>query len=284
MLNLRVDQHGSGDYCTITEALEAIPYACEATIVVTEGLYRERLFSDKRSLTIKGEGGVVIIAAAGGYDIIDAKKKRGTFRSYTAFFSGADVTLQNLTIINEADPRRGQAIALALDSERCRCIDVTLRSHQDTLFIGPLPRQEREVDGFYGPRYRAVRRLSELLFSGGLIEGSVDFIFGSGDARFLQSEIRSVGAGWVCAPSTMDGGQGFVFERCVFTHRENVEPESVFVMRPWREGGRVECIACEFGRHIKGALADDWPGQKAGEGTLMCRECSFADGRELSTM
>ena len=284
MLNLRVDQHGTGDYCTITEALQAIPYECEAIVTVNEGVYRERLFSDKCSLTIKGEGEVAIIAAAGGYDTIDAKKKRGTFRSYTAFFSGADVTLQNLTIINDADVKRAQAIALALDSEHCRCIDVTLRSHQDTLFIGPLPRQEREVDGFYGPRHLLPRRLTQLLFSGGLIEGSIDFIFGSGDARFVRTEICSVDAGWVCAPSTMDGGEGFVFEHCVFTHREHVEPDSVFVMRPWRAGGRVECIACEFGRHIKGALADDWPGQPTDEGTLICRECSFVDGRGLSGM
>ena len=284
MLNLRVDQHGSGDYCTITEALEAIPYECEAIVTVNAGVYRERLFSDKRALTIRGEGEVVIIAAAGGHDTIDAKKKRGTFRSFTAFFSGEVVTLENLTIINEADPSRGQAIALSLYSHQCHCIDVTLRSHQDTLFIGPLPEKERETDGFYGPRHLQPRRLTELLFSGGLIEGSIDFIFGSGDARFVSTEIRSVDTGWVCAPSTMDRGQGFVFERCVFTQGENVEPSSVFVMRPWRAGGRVECIACQFGRHINTALSDDWPGEGAGEGTLEHRKCTFAQGREFSKM
>ena len=42
MLNLTVDPHGAGDYCTIGEALEAIPYGCEATIVVGEGTYNER--------------------------------------------------------------------------------------------------------------------------------------------------------------------------------------------------------------------------------------------------
>lgn len=59
MLNLTVDPHGAGDYCTIGEALEAIPYGCEATIVVGEGTYNERLSSDKRSLAIRGEGEVI---------------------------------------------------------------------------------------------------------------------------------------------------------------------------------------------------------------------------------
>ena len=279
MLDLTVDQSGSGDYCTIKEALEAVPYEYEATIVVRGGVYRERLFSDKRALTIRGEGEVVITASSGAYDVIDAKKKRGTFRSATAFFSGISVTLEHLTIINEADSTRGQAIALSLDAEHCRCIDVVLISGQDTLFIGPLPEVEREADGFYGPRHRLPRRPVKLLYEGGSIEGSVDFIFGGGDGRFVHTEICSVDAGWVCAPSTMESGAGFVFERCLFTHRPGVDPGSVFLMRPWRAGARVEFVDCEFKGHINTALADGWPGQRPGEGTLIHRGCTFVDAR-----
>ncbi len=275
MLNLTVDPHGAGDYCTIGEALEAIPYGCEATIVVGEGTYNERLFSDKRSLAIRGEGEVVITASSGGRDVIDAKRKRGTFRSATAFFSGEELVLENLTIINGADPSQGQAIALYLDVARCHCRSVRLKSHQDTLFVGPLPQEEREEGGFYGPRHLSERRGCELHFHQGLIEGSVDFIFGSGDARFVESEICSVGAGWVCAPSTVEGGQGFVFDRCRFTHAEGVGHHSVHLMRPWRPGAKTTLESCLFADHIAPALYDDWPGRPGGDGTLTCLRCTF---------
>ena len=78
MLNLRVDQHGSGDYCTITEALEAIPYECEAIVTVNEGVYRERLFSDKRAHHPRG-GEVVIIAAAGAMTRSTQRRSGGPF-------------------------------------------------------------------------------------------------------------------------------------------------------------------------------------------------------------
>lgn len=279
MLNLTVDPHGAGDYCTIGEAIEAIPYGTMATIVVGEGTYHERISSDKRSLTIRGEGEVVITASSGGRDVIDAKKRRGTFRSATAFFSGEELTLENLTISNDADPSQGQAIALYLDVARCHCRDVRLTSHQDTLFVGPLPKEEREEGGFYGPRHLAERRGCELHYQEGRIEGSVDFIFGSGDARFVNSEIRSVGSGWVCAPSTAEGGQGFVFDGCAFTHGPDVAAHSVYVMRPWRAGATVTLDACNLKGHIAPALYDDWPGRPEGEGTLIVRLCSF-DGEE----
>lgn len=278
MLNLTVDQSGAGDYCTITEALEAIPYECEATIVVGEGTYHERLFSDKRSLVIRGEGEVIIVASCGGYDVIDRKGKRGTFRSATAFFSGEELRLENLIIINGADPTRGQAIALYLDVSHCHAIDVSLLSHHDTLFIGPLPIEEREGGGFYGPRHLTRRKRCRLVYSGGLIEGSVDFIFGSGDAHFLQTEIRSVAAGWVCAPSTMEGGQGFVFDRCTHTHAEEVGSSSVYLMRPWRVGAKARFVSCHVANHIAPILYDDWPGRPEGEGMLTCQRCTFDRG------
>ena len=57
---LTVSKDGNGSYMTIQEALDAVPYMVPATITVKEGIYREKLFSDKHDLVIRGEGKVLI--------------------------------------------------------------------------------------------------------------------------------------------------------------------------------------------------------------------------------
>ena len=56
MYRLIVSKDGYGDYYTLQEAINAVPYNTKAEIVIKEGIYREKIFSDKKDLTIKGEG------------------------------------------------------------------------------------------------------------------------------------------------------------------------------------------------------------------------------------
>ena len=88
MLTLSVGKSGEEDFFTIQEALDSIPYEEKAVITVKEGIYREKLFSDKKDLVVRGEGKVLITYADGAREILGDGRKRGTFRSYTAFFSG----------------------------------------------------------------------------------------------------------------------------------------------------------------------------------------------------
>ena len=90
MLELTVGHCGE-DYYTIQEALDAVPYETEAKITIKEGVYEEKLFADKRKLTVTGEGKVVIRWADSARTIMPDGLKRGTFRSYTAFFSGHEL-------------------------------------------------------------------------------------------------------------------------------------------------------------------------------------------------
>ena len=169
----------------LQDAVNAVPYDTPAEIVISEGIYKEKLFSDKRSLTMRGIGDVSIIWSDSALDILDGRK-RGTFRSYTAFFSGHSLHLENLTIENGTGSGAvaGQGIALYLDTERAELDNVRIIGHQDTLFLSPLPDKEREPGGFYGPRFLSPRKRTASLFRHCTIEGGVDFIFGSGDALF----------------------------------------------------------------------------------------------------
>ena len=53
MLHITVGR-GDEDYATIQEAIDAVPYDMPAQITISEGVYREKLFSDKESISLCG--------------------------------------------------------------------------------------------------------------------------------------------------------------------------------------------------------------------------------------
>lgn len=197
--------------------------------------------------------------------------RRGTFRTATVVIDTHDVTLRGLTIANDAGGGSvaGQCIALYADGDRLAIEDCTLLGHQDTLFTGPLPPKEIEPNGFLGPKRLSPRVVGRQLYRRCLIAGDIDFIFGSARAFFEDCEIRSVGAGYVAAPSTPEGEPyGYVFSGCAFTAGPDwmtglsvhAEPgaHSVAIARPWRDYARTVLVDCRLGEHILVEGWDDW--------------------------
>ena len=229
-------------------------------------------------MTIKAEGHVLVTYSDGARELMADGKKRGTFRSYTAFFSGENLRLENITIQNSAGSGKdvGQAVALYLDVDDAELSSVNLYGAQDTLFLAPLPDSEREKNGFYGPRFKAERRRKRTIIEKGEIRGSVDFIFGGGDAVFRDVLITSIDEGYVSAPSGNKEWDGFVFENCRF-----ISPTSligkVYLMRPWRDEGKAKFSGCTFGPHINKNLFSPWPGRegKAGLSTFIVEDSKF---------
>jgi pectinesterase len=175
------------------------------------------------------------------------------------------VTLKNLSVINDAlnPAEKGQEVALTVYGDNFCCEDCTLRSTQDTLFVGPLPEDLIErYDGFLTPELRRSGLLSQR-FSRCRIDGSVDFIFGCGRALFDECEIRSVddgrNVGYVAAPAhAREQQEGFLFRRCTFTAEKTVTPGSIYLARPWRDYGLSCFEECRYGEHIAAAGFDPW--------------------------
>lgn len=182
MLTITVAQNGSGDFATIGEAVLAVPYDTPAEILIGPGTYREKLACEKRDITLRGAGMAEtrLVWNDGGKLPHPDGRPTHTFRSWTAFFSGQRLTVEDMTIENDAGPgaRVGQGIAAYVDSERAVFQRVRLLGSQDTLFCAPLPEQEREKDGFLGPRVFSPRRPSAQYYQGCEITGDIDFIFG----------------------------------------------------------------------------------------------------------
>ncbi|MDT4761792.1 pectinesterase family protein [Sphaerochaeta sp. PS] len=271
MVELTVGHSGHYDFYSIQEALDQVPYGTEALIRVKKGLYREKLFSDKEHISILGEGpqDTVITFSDGAYAMLPEGRKRGTFRSYTAFFSGNQLHLAHLGIRNEAGDGRlvGQSMALYLDVRKSSLEDVHLWSHQDTLFLAPLPEKEREVQGFLGPRCFSKRILNEVVVRDSVISGDVDFVFGGSDALFSSCTLVSLDRGeaingYVAAPCGKKGDRGLVFSQCEFLS-EGCRAESVYLMRPWREEGKATFLSCSYGEHIHRLGCSPWPGRES---------------------
>ena len=188
-----------------------------------------------------------------------------TFRTWTLAVCADGVTMRDLSVVNNSlhPEEKGQEVALTVygDSftmERCR-----LTSTQDTLFLGPLSADLIErYDGFLPGHLRRDRPCTQR-FTDCLIEGTVDFIFGCGDAVFQNCEIRSLrdarGLGYAAAPAhALEQDHGFRFLDCRFTAEEGVSPGSIYLARPWRDYGLCVFQNCTYGEHISPLGFDKW--------------------------
>ena len=256
MLCITVAQDGSGDFASISEAVLAVPYDCPAQIRIGAGIYREKLVCEKKDIALQGAGAdcTRLVWGDGGKLPHSDGRPTHTFRSYTAFFSGERLRVEDLTIENDAGPgaKAGQAVAAYVDSAHAVFEKVRLLGNQDTLFCAPLPEKEREKDGFLGPRGLAPRRASAQYYHDCEIAGDIDFIFGGADALFEQCTLRTVDNhiphSYVTAPSGKADELGFVFWDCDFV--SDCPAGSVYLGRPWRPEGKTAVLDCRLGAHI----------------------------------
>jgi pectinesterase len=282
MFEIHVRKEG-GDYSTITEAIQAVPYNEEAIIYIGKGSFREKLFSEKKNITFIGEGidSTIIEYADGAFDDFGDGSKYGTFRTYTAFFGGEKSTIKNMTISNTVGDgtEHGQALAVYADADVCIFENVKLTGHQDTLFCAPLPLTERQKNGFMGPRVLAPRKLTRQYYKNCEIYGDVDFIFGGADAVFDDCLIqcnnrlkvaekdnekgpesdRSVN-GYITAASGLSENLGMVFRNCTIRGEKGCERGSVFLGRPWREQAKTVFLNCRMDDTIAPERFSGWGG------------------------
>ncbi|MBR4668954.1 MAG: pectin esterase [Butyrivibrio sp.] len=289
MLQIRVGKENA-DFTTIGEAILAVPYEEAAEISIEKGIYREKIFCDKRDITFIGDDRdeTVIEFGDGAFDIMPDGSKRGTFRSYTAFFAGKRAVVKNLTIRNIAGPgeKAGQALAVYADSEEVFFENVKLEGYQDTLFMSPLPVKEREAKGFMGPRVLTERTLTKQYYKSCEIIGDVDFIFGGADAVFddctivcrnrqirqdgeqhdakTQSDAKNAQSengfinGYITAGCGLKENLGMVFRNCDIRGEKGCAAGSVFLGRPWRDEARAVFINCTMDETIAPKRFSGW--------------------------
>lgn len=246
-------------------AFDCAPAA--STVLLEPGVYRQKAVIRTPNLRIRGAGTdkTAIVWDDYALKIHADGKEYNTFRTYTLAVCADDITMEGLSVVNDAGhpESKGQEVALSVLGNRFTMKDCRLSSTQDTLFAGPLPPDLIErYRGFLMDELRACGPCVQT-YTNCLIEGSVDFIFGCADARFECCEIRSVfdirQVGYVAAPAhTIDQSKGLHFSRCRFTCDRGVNPESIYLARPWRDHGLVIFENCSYGPHIAPEGFDKW--------------------------
>lgn len=263
---ITVAKDNSGDYTSLQQAVNSVPFGIPETIYIKNGIYKERVEIRQDNITLIGESKDDVIVTEGYYArmLMPDGSKRGTFRSYTFLVYADNFSAYNITFENSAGfgDDVGQAIAVYAEGDNIIFKNCKLLGHQDTLFTGPLPMKEKQPGGFTGPTIDAKRRHVHQLYEDCYIAGEVDFIFGSATAYFKSCTLfalnrnNSINA-YYTAPSTYEGQEfGYVFDSCTFTG--NCPPKSVALSRPWRIYARTVLLNCEYSEQIIDEGFTDW--------------------------
>lgn len=237
MREITVAADGSGDFKTITQALEAIRAYMDyrVTVNIKNGLYQEKLIIPSwiENVDFIGEDKDKTIIRYNDYAGLD---NMGTFRTFTLRVDGNNLTFKNITFENTAG-KVGQAVALHTEGSNLAFDNCRFLGNQDTMFIAG--------------------RNSKLSFDNCYVEGTTDFIFGPATAWFENCVIHSKSNSYITAASTpKDTEYGYVFKNCRLTADKGVN--KVYLGRPWRPYASTFFIDCEMGDHITPAGWDNW--------------------------
>ena len=241
---------GSGDSKTIQYAIDHAPTVSSGQRLIVEikpGVYHERV------IVPRARAGVTLLGSDAAKTVItanmSAKAAGGTFLSATVNVEADDFTAENITFENTFGVG-SQAVAIAVHSDRAAFRNCRFLGMQDTLYAA------------YGRQY----------YKDCYIAGHVDFIFGNATAVFEDTEIHSLGAGYITAHSrtTPDQTTGYIFRRCRLTG-ENTG-KGVFLGRPWRPYARVVFLDCAMGGHIRPEGWNNWNNTAENEKTAWYAE------------
>lgn len=233
---------GSGDFTSIQDAIDhtkAFPDR-RITIFIKKGIYKEKvkIHAWNTLLTLQGEDAATTVITWDDYFDKINRGRNSTFHTYTLLVQAEECRIENLTIENTAGPV-GQAVALAIEADRCIVRNCRILGWQDTLY----------VDGSNTRQY----------FAHCYIEGSTDYIFGAATAVFDSCTIHSKANSYITAASTPQHHPfGFVFRHCKLTAAPGVD--TVYLGRPWRDYARVVFLFCELGSHIGPEGWQNWAG------------------------
>lgn len=214
-----VAKDGSGTHKTIGEAL-AMVVTLEGegrtVIHVKAGTYDEGLkipTSQKNVMLVgDGKGKTVIVghkSAAGG---------SSTYGSATVGVMGDGFIVRDITIVNDAGPGKGQAVALRVGSDRSVVFRCSIIGYQDTLYTLSKRQFYRETD----------------------IYGTVDFIFGNSAVVFQSCNLnarKNSNNNFVTAQGREDPNQntGISIHNCKIT----TEGSTTYLGRPWKKYSRT---------------------------------------------
>ncbi|XP_011076543.1 pectinesterase 1-like [Sesamum indicum] len=219
---VRVRTDGSGDFKTVTDAIKSVPQGNKHRVIISigPGNYTEKVKIDRYThfITLYGDPNNMPVMLFDG-----TAAQFGTLESATLTVESDYFSAVNLKIVNSAprpDGKRvgAQAVAMKIAGEYASFYNCRMYGFQDTLC------DDR----------------GKHLFKDCYVEGTVDFIFGSGQSLYLNSEIHVIPGDPVSfiaahSRSKHNEANGYVFVHCRVTGTNG----TAYLARSWFPYGRV---------------------------------------------
>ncbi|KAL3625249.1 hypothetical protein CASFOL_030703 [Castilleja foliolosa] len=250
--DVTVAADGSGNYRTVAAAVAAAPSGSSRRYVIRirAGVYRENVEIPR------GKTNLMFLGDGRANTIITGSRSVGggstTFNSATVAVIGTGFLARDITFQNTAGASNHQAVALRVNADLSAFYRCDMLAYQDTLYVHSL-RQ---------------------FYSGCLIAGTVDFIFGNAAVILQNCDIhaRRPNAGqrnMVTAQGRDDPNQntGIVIQRCRIGATSDLRPVQgsfpTYLGRPWREYSRTVVMQTDISNVINPAGWYEWSGNFA---------------------
>lgn len=268
-----VARDGSGNYTTLQAAIDAASEG--ALILVREGVYDEKVVVHKPNLRIVGASRENTVLTHSDYAkmLFEDGSEQGTFCTYTLLVCADNVTVENMTVRNDAGTGKvvGQAVAVYAAADKCVFRSCNMIANQDTLFCGPASEKTVRVSLPYdlgqtdspGDCKDLGRRV---YFEDCFIRGDIDFIFGSYRCWFERCTLfcndrgAKVNGYYTAANTPREQPYGFIFHECELTG--DAGEGTVFLGRPWRGGAHTLFIRCRMDACVNPAGWQDWDSER----------------------
>jgi pectin methylesterase-like acyl-CoA thioesterase len=231
--SLTVSLDGSGDFCTVQGAFDALPSPNNDPVMITlqNGTYYEIVhFTAKNNVTLHGQDRKLAIIAGTNNNNLNGTS-RG--RSLVGADSLSGLIIENLTIHNLTPQNGSQAEALRFGGcDKCVVRDADILSLQDT-----------------------VQWNGRIYASNCFIAGNVDFVWGNGAVYFSNCELKTVGrAGYEVQARNAANAYGYVFVDSKLTSDPGLAGNSLArIDATAYPASHVAYINCELGSHISSA-------------------------------
>ncbi|EYU46877.1 hypothetical protein ABFS82_04G001600 [Erythranthe guttata] len=239
--NAVVAKDGSGHFKTINQALASYPsnFKGRYIIYVKAGVYDEQVIVDKNkpNVFMFGDGiGRSIVTGKLNF----GKMKIGTMHTATFANEAEGFIARSMTFRNEAGPEGHQAVAFRSLGDKAVLFDCSFEGSQDTLY--------------YQFRRQFYRNCH--------IYGTVDFIFGKGDAVIQDSEIvvrkpmpNQFNTVTADGREIQKGSNGLVIQNCLIVPDKYLFPTRfqtpTYLGRPWTPQALTVVMQSKLGDFIR---------------------------------